>query len=83
MYIFRWLMKHPIIILALYFLSIAAILYSMTGGGSSDETKTVADTTIEQKADATEVDLTEAPATEPSTLTSALVTFHFTRSAPS
>ncbi len=70
MYIFRWLMKHPIIILALYFLSIAAILYSMTGGGSSD----IVDAAKVEKVDTAEVDLSEAPAIEPSTLTSALVT---------
>ncbi len=70
MYIFRWLMKHPIIILALYFLSIAAILYSMTGGGSSD----TVDAAKVEKVDTAEVDLSEAPAIEPSTLTSALVT---------
>lgn len=68
MYIFRWLMKHPIIILALYFLSIAAILYSMTGGGSSDT-----DVSAAAKVDLAEVDLSDAPAIEPSTLTSALV----------
>lgn len=72
MYIFRWLMKHPIIILALYFLSIAAILYSMTGGGSSD--KKVTDAIKVEKIDSTEVDLSDAPSIEPSTLTSALVT---------
>lgn len=74
MYIFRWLMKHPIIILALYFVSIAAILYSMTGGGSTDKSETVAETAIEQKAETTDVNMTEAPTIEPSTLTSALVT---------
>ncbi len=69
MYIFRWLMKHPIIILALYFLSIVAILYSMTGGGSSDIAKDEA-----TKVNIAEVDLSDAPSIEPSTLTSALVT---------
>lgn len=73
MYIFRWLMKHPIIILALYFLSIVAILLSMTGGGSSDKSTDIAKSAEAQKADSTEVDLSEAPAIEPSTLTSALV----------
>lgn len=67
-------MKNPVIILALYFLSIVAILFSMMGGGSSDK---VADTTGAadlQKANSTEVDLSDAPAIEPSTLTTALVT---------
>ena len=71
MYIFRWLMKHPVIILVLYFLSIAAILYTMTRG-SSIETG-VTDAAQMQKADSAEVDLSDAPKIEPSTLTSALV----------
>ncbi|MGK0270935.1 MAG: hypothetical protein ACI88H_001586 [Cocleimonas sp.] len=71
MYIFRWLMKHPVIILALYFLSIAAILYSMTRN-SSIETG-VTNTPQVQKVDSTEIDLSAAPKIEPSTLTSALV----------
>ena len=71
MYIFRWLMKHPVIILALYFLSIAAILYSMTRG-SSIETG-VTDAAQMQKIDSAEVDVSTAPTMEPSTLTSTLV----------
>ena len=71
MYIFRWLMKHPVIILALYFLSIAAILYSMTRG-SSIETG-VTDAAQMQKVDSAEVDQSTAPTMEPSTLTSTLV----------
>ena len=71
MQIFRWLMKHPVIILALYFLSIAAILYSMTRN-SSIETG-VTDAAKMLKSDSAEVDLSSAPAIEPSTLTSALV----------
>jgi len=66
MYIFRWLMKHPVIILALYFLSIAAILFSMTGGGSSG-------TDVTETAQTQTLDLSAAPEIEPSTLTSALV----------
>ena len=74
MYIFRWLMKHPLIILALYFLSIAAILYSMTGGGSSENKADTTKIVEEQKTSSADVDLAEAPAIEPSNLTSALVT---------
>ena len=74
MYIFRWLMKHPVIILALYFLSIVAILFSMTNGGSSDKKADVAETAQVLTTESAEVDLSEAPAIEPSTLTTALVT---------
>ena len=74
MHIFRWLMKHPVIILVIYFLSIAAILYSMTGGGSSDTKPEIASSEVEQTANVTDPDLSEAPAIEPSTLTTALVT---------
>ena len=70
MHIFRWLMKHPIIILAVYFLCMAAILFSMTRGGSSDKSPELAETV---KSEVTDVDVTDAPAIEPSTLTSALV----------
>ncbi len=76
MYIFRWLMKHPIIILALYFLSIAAILYSMTGGNSSDKN---IDGSLVKKGSVSNyfkkhgVDLSNAPTIEPSTLTTTLV----------
>lgn len=71
MYIFRWLMKNPVIILALYFLSIVAILYSMTGGGSSKTE--VTDTAETPKVESAEVDSSIAPVIEPSSLTSALV----------
>lgn len=74
MYIFRWLMKHPVIILALYFLSIVAILFSMTNGGSSDKKAELAETAQVLNTESTEVNLSEAPAIEPSTLTTALVT---------
>ena len=70
MHIFRWLMKHPIIILAVYFLCMAAILFSMTRGGSSDKSPELAETV---KSETTDVDVTDEPAIEPSTLTSALV----------
>ena len=57
MYIFRWLMKNPIIILALYFLSIAAILSSMTGGGTSDKNSDTADIAQVLEAESREVEL--------------------------
>jgi len=77
MYIFRWLMKHPVIILALYFLSIVAILYSMTGGNSSIKN---IDGSLVKKGSISNyftkhgVDISNAPIIEPSTLTTALVT---------
>ncbi len=73
MHIFRWLMKHPILIVAVYLLAIAAILFSMTGGGSADKDAGIADSTEAQKAESSEVDITKAPKIEPSTLTSSLV----------
>ncbi|MEH6457265.1 MAG: hypothetical protein V7749_13130 [Cocleimonas sp.] len=77
MYIFRWLMKNPVIILALYFLSIIAVLYSMTGGNTSDKN---ADGSLVKKGSVSTyfekhgVDLSNAPTIEPSSLTTALVT---------
>lgn len=73
MYIFRWLMKHPIIILALYFLSIVAILFSMTGGDSTDTDTSSVETPEIVKEEVAVADLSKAPKIEPSTLTSALV----------
>jgi len=66
-------MKNPIIMVAVYLLCIAAILFSMTGGGSSDsDTSTEIANAV--KTDAEEVDLSKAPPLEPSKLTDALVT---------
>lgn len=72
MYIYRWLMKHPVIILALYFLVIVVILWSMTSSDDSAETKLV-DTPKVESVDSADVDLSSALKIEPSKLTDALV----------
>lgn len=73
MYIFRWLMKHPVIILALYFLSIVAILFSMTRGGPTNEKAEITEAVNVVETSSEAVDVSKAPSIEPSTLTSALV----------
>lgn len=62
MYIFRWLMKYPAIIFAVYSLTIVAVLYSMTGSSLSD---TVVPAIA--KIDSTAIDLSDTSAIETST----------------
>ena len=72
MYIFRWLMKNPIIMLGLFAVTaIAIISFSMT---DDEPSKTAAEDKAQvEKLDSAEADLPKAPAVEPSALTSALI----------
>ena len=74
MYIFRWLMSNPIMMLAAFLLCcIGIISYAISGGSSSSENAETPAVAQVEKTEAAKVDLSEAPAIEPSTLTSALV----------
>lgn len=74
MYIFRWLMSNPIMMLAAFLLCcIGIISYAISGGSSSSENAETPPVAQVEKTEAAKVDLSEAPAIEPSTLTSALV----------